>query len=318
MKRELFCALALSAAASSAAASCGAAFCSVNTSWDVQGAWQEPGLRFDLRYEYINQDQPRSGRSKVPFGQLRRHHDEIETRNRNLIAGVDYTLDATWSFNAQLPLVHRGHAHIHNHGGAQIHDAWNFTEVGDARVVARRRLGGTEGAGPAVSTWGGVFGVKLPTGDTEVRNTSGLLAERSLQPGTGTTDAIVGAYYSRALPASGWSWFAQPMLQLPLNYYRDYRPGRRLSLDVGARYEASDRLSLLLQANAQHRKRDAGLEAEPADSGGSALFLSPGASYAVTREWQVYGFLQLPLYQYVNGVQITPRRAIALGVSARF
>ena len=53
-----------------AAASCGAAFCSVNTSWDVQGAWQEPGARFDLRYEYVNQDRPMSGSRRVPFGRL--------------------------------------------------------------------------------------------------------------------------------------------------------------------------------------------------------------------------------------------------------
>ena len=32
----------------------------------------------------------------------------------------------------------------------------------------------------------------------------------------------------------------------------------------------------------------------------------------------VYGFLQLPLYQYVNGVQLTADWSIVAGVSARF
>src|SRR5687767_7688741 len=126
MRKLLLCGIAALAMPWPAAASCGAAFCSINTSWDVQGAWQEPGARFDLRYEHVNQDQPMSGSRKVPFGQLRRHHDEIATRNRNLLASVDYTLDADWGFNAMVPLVHRGHAHIHNHGGAQILDTWNF------------------------------------------------------------------------------------------------------------------------------------------------------------------------------------------------
>jgi hypothetical protein len=317
MRKLLICGIAALAMPWPAAASCGAAFCSVNTSWDVQGAWQEPGARFDLRYEYVNQDQPMAGRRRVPFGQLPRHHDEIETRNRNLLASVDYTLDADWSFNAMLPIVHRGHAHIHNHRGAQIHDAWNFTEPGDARVQARRRLGGgLDAASP--DAWGVLFGVKLPTGKTDVSNASGALAERTLQPGSGTTDALLGAYYTGVLARPGWSWFAQPMLQLPLNFDDGFRPGRRVSMDLGVRHEASDRLSLMLQLNALYRARDAGVLAEPADSGGRSLHLSPGASYALSREWQAYGFLQVPLYQYVNGVQITARRALAVGVGTRF
>jgi hypothetical protein len=313
MKKLLLYGIAAIAMPLPAAASCGAAFCSINTSWDVQGASQEPGARFDLRYEHVNQDQPRSGSRKVAFGALRRHHDEIATRNRNLIASIDYTLDADWGFNAMLPIVHRGHAHIHNHMGAQILDTWNFTEPGDARVTARRRLGGSESA-----AWGLIFGAKLPTGDYDVRNASGALAERSLQPGTGTTDAVIGAYYTRALPAQGWSWFAQPALQVPLDSRAGYRPGRRFSFDVGTRYEASDRLSLMLQVNALHRSRDAGTEAEPADSGGSSVFLSPGVSYALSHDWQAYGFVQLPLYQYVNGVQVTAGRALAVGLGTRF
>jgi hypothetical protein len=313
MRKLLLCGIAALAMPLPAAASCGAAFCSVNTSWDVQGAWQEPGARFDLRYEHVNQDQPMSGRRKVPFGQIRRHHDEIETRNRNLLASVDYTLDADWGFNAMLPIVHRGHAHIHNHMGAQFLDTWNFTELGDARIQARRRLGGSHDTG-----WGGIFGLKLPTGRTGLRNPSGALAERSLQPGSGTTDALLGAYYAGVLAKPGWSWFAQPMLQLPLNFDDGFRPGRRVSLDVGVRQEASDRLALMLQLNTLYRGRDAGPLAEPADSGGSSIHLSPGLSYALSRDWQVYGFLQLPLYQYVNGVQITAKRALALGVGARF
>jgi hypothetical protein len=301
-----------------AAASCGAAFCSVNTSWDVQGAWQEPGARFDLRFESVRQDTPMSGSDKVPFGALPRHHDEIETANRNLLASFDYTINADWGINAMLPIVHRGHEHIHNHRGAPFLETWNFTEPGDARIVARRRLGGAEDARPSVSTWGAMLGVKLPTGRRDHANPGGQVAERSLQPGTGTTDALLGAYYTQLLPAEGWSWFAQPMLQLPLNMRDEYRPGRRLSLDTGVRYQATDALGLMLQLNALYRARDRGANAERPDTGGKSIHLSPGASYALTDRWQVYGFLQLPLYQYVNGVQIVAERAVVLGVSSRF
>jgi hypothetical protein len=50
----------LSFSASFAQGACGADFCTVNTNWDVQGLTIERGLRLDLRFEYIKQDQPKS------------------------------------------------------------------------------------------------------------------------------------------------------------------------------------------------------------------------------------------------------------------
>ena len=47
---------------------------------------------------------------------------------------------------------------------------------------------------------------------------------------------------------------------------------------------------------------DSGENAEPEDSGGNYLFLSPGISVMVARNVQLFAIAQLPLYQYVNGV----------------
>ena len=45
--------------------------------------------------------------------------------------------------------------------------------------------------------------------------------------------------------------------------------------------------------------------------------MSPGLAYALSREMQVYGFVQSPLYERVNGVQLTADWAVAIGVSTR-
>ena len=95
-------------------------------------------------------------------------------------------------------------------------------------------------------------------------------------------------------------------------------PGRRLSLDVGYRYEATDRIGLMLQLNTLYRSRDAGREAEPDDTGGRFVYLSPGVSYAVSKNAQVYAFVQKPLYQHVNGVQLTADWSALAGFSVRF
>jgi hypothetical protein len=299
-------------------ATCGAAFCTVNTNWDVHGAWGEPGLRVDLRYEYVNQDQPRAGSDKVSVGQVPRHHDEVYTKNRNWLASADYTFNADWGVTAALPVVDRAHNHLHNHRGAQLPESWDFTSAGDLRVLGRYRLAAFEGKAPSLANAGVNFGLKLPTGRHDVRNGDGELAERTLQPGTGTTDALLGAYFAQLFPASDLSWFVQALVQQPLNSRDQYRPGTRVGLDAGLRYDPNEHVGLLLQINALYRGRDSGTNAEPHDSGGNSLWLSPGVNFGITSDIRAYVFVQLPLYQYVNGVQLTADRGWVAGLSARF
>ena len=79
-----------------------------------------------------------------------------------------------------------------------------------------------------------------------------------------------------------------------------------------------DKLSMLVQLNMLAKGRDTGVAAESEDSGGRFVFLSPGLSYAVSDTMRAYAFFQQPLYQYVNGVQLTARRAVLVGITARF
>src|SRR3954470_14497580 len=103
----LYAALAASLNTAAAIASCGSAFCTVNTSGDTHGAWTEPGARLDLRYEYVNQDQPMAGSNKVGVGEIPRHHDEVSTKNRNTLAALDYTVNQDWAVNLLVPVVDR-------------------------------------------------------------------------------------------------------------------------------------------------------------------------------------------------------------------
>jgi len=300
-------------------ASCGSAFCMVNTQWSMQGVDASAGTRLDLRYEYIKQDQPQNGRNHIGVGEIPRDHDEVSTLNRNYVGTLDHSFDANWGVNVAVPVVNRDHHHIMNNGdGTQTPEQWNFTELGDVRVLGRYQFTPTESAEHTLAQWGLTFGAKLPTGSHTVTNAEGEAAERTLQPGTGTTDALLGSFVRRALPLKDMSWFAQALVQFPLNTRDDYKPGKRLSIDTGLRYESSERLALLLQANVLFRGRDSGEQAEPEDSGGKSVWLSPGVSFAVTKSIQAYGFVQLPLYQYVNGVQLVAERSFVFGLSTRF
>jgi hypothetical protein len=310
--------LVLGAVAGEAGASCGSAFCMVNTDWNLRGVAAEPGLTLDLRYEYINQDQLRAGTDKVAVGQIPRDHDEVKTINRNYLATLDYTFNDKWGVSATVPWVDRIHSHLDNDTGAPVPEQWDFSDLGDIRVLGRYQMRSENRERASLSYYGLNFGLKLPTGKFDVVNADGETAERTLQPGTGTTDALLGAYYSQLFGLSNSSWFVQALWQAPLNSREDFRPGQRLSINLGYSYGLHDRIGLMIQLNALHKARDSGAQAEPEDSGGNFLFVSPGINIVLSRNFQLYGFVQLPVYQYVNGVQLTADWAAMVGVSARF
>jgi hypothetical protein len=253
----------------------------------------------------------------VGVGQIPQHHDEVRTINRNWLATADYAFNEKWGVSATLPVSDRDHTHIHNHRGEKLLETWEFTRLGDARVLGRRQWQSEDRDALRIDVFGMTFGLKLPTGDTDVRNAQNQLAERTLQPGTGTTDVLIGAYFHRTL-GSGSSWFADALVQEPLNRHDNFKPGTRVSFDAGYRHELTDKVGLMLQLNALYKDRDRGSEAEPVNSGGKFLFLSPGASVMLTKNAQLYAFVQLPLYQYVNGAQLTADWAAVIGISTRF
>ena len=303
-------------APSLAMASCGASFCAVNSNWTAESALAEARHAFDLRYEYLNQDQPMAGAHRVYAGEVAAHHDEVSTQNRNVVASYSHNFSGPFGVTISASAVARDHEHIHNHHGKQIRGNWDFTELGDVRVVGRYQLD-TAIDPLQPSNAGLTFGIKLPTGKFDVANDHGDKAERSLQPGTGTTDLIIGAYYHRKLPADGLSWFVQGQVQHALNSRDHYRPGSQLGLDFGVRKGVTAKLGVLAQLNFVNKRADHGSEAEPESSGGRYLYASPGLSYAIASSAQLYLFYQVPVQRHVEGVQLTANRALVLGLSGQ-
>ena len=299
-----------------ALASCGSAFCTVNTNWTTQSALAEAGSSFDLHYESIDQDQLFSGGHKVAAGQVPHHHDELETVNRNLMATYSHGFGNGWGLSLSAPIGERDHVHVHNHHGEALRQEWKFTEPGDLRLLGRYQvaiIGDAMNPGRA----GIVMGLKLPTGRFTMENQDGERAERSLQPGTGTTDLIVGAYCHQRFTAADAAWFAQGQYQYGLRARDGYKAGAQFSADAGYRQGFGERLGLLAQLNFLHKARDSGVNAEPADSGGRYLFLSPGLSYTFSERLQAYGFYQQSVLRHVNGVQLAADRSFLFGVAGR-
>lgn len=291
-------------------ASCGSASCTLNTQWE-QGAIQQPGLVLDLRAEYINQNQLRDGSKTTAVGA----GDALEqhTVNRSLIGTMEYMFNENWSVALSTPLVNKEHAHIVYDTSAT--ESWSYSRLGDVRVIGRYQ----PSPQPFQSlNYGIKFGAKLPTGATDVRNTDYIKAERSLQPGTGSTDIVLGAYMHQALLAIPGAWFMQATWQHAVTSFDQFTPGDQVAIDVGVNYRMTDKWGAVLQLNALHKARDTGANAEQDLSGGLSVFLSLGLSYALGPSSQLYGFVQKPLYQYVNGVQLAADMTAVIGLRHHF
>ena len=186
--------------------------------------------------EYLKQDQLRNGTDKTSPAEISAHHEEIKTINRNALLGLEYGFAPDWSAGLVLPFSNREHLHIDNHHGTPIPEAWQFDDIGDARVTLRYQPAGRH-AGDA--SWSLQGGLKLPTGKTDVHNADGDVAERSVQPGSGTTDLLLGgglAYAPLSLPGSLFAnlalpgfvqrarWLSTRLAQQPAGRLADSRP----------------------------------------------------------------------------------------------
>lgn len=311
----VFC---LGAVAPVAHASCGASFCTLMTDRYAQGhADIHPGWSADLRLEFIDQKQLRSGTSNIDASEVTGEEAiERHTRNRNLVTTLSYGFDSQWSVSLRIPVVDRDHVHDlldEQTGLPGEQEQWRFTRLGDVQLMARRQF--APGDGPdSVAAFGGL---KLPTGETHVTNGQGLRAERSLQPGSGTTDFVLGVAGRHVVDVAN-AVIGQIGVTEAMNSDHGFKPGRRLELSAGWSHAYSHSLGAVLQVNLRRRWRDSGSQAEPDNSGSVSVDLSPGITWGVGGGSTLYAYVPVPVYQKVNGIQLVPKAAFVIGVTADF
>ena len=302
--------------AGTALASCGSAFCVLNTNWATQGVPSEPGsFRLDERFEFVDQKHLMQGTKRISQADDTADTTELRTINRNSLTTLDYTFTKNWTVSASAPIVDRSHSHIADPTGAASFESWNFTKLGDTRLLGMYRFDNDKN--PLVN-YGLSFGLKLPTGSYKVTNSDGVAAERALQPGTGSTDGVIGAYYSAPGIDPDSSWFAQLLYQQAIAIKDQFRPGNQLQLNLGYRQSLAHDFQALVQLNTMIKGRDTGGQAENDLSGSRTVFISPGLAYSVTHDFQLYTFVQLPVYRNYNGIQLSVDYAIVGGATLRF
>ena len=312
-----------------ACASCG---CSLNSDWSVQGLSAAGGWSADLRYDYLNQNQLRSGTGTIPPAAAAIATNtqtdspaEVEryTKNNYLTAALDYNNGDTWGVGLILPYIDRSHSTLGTGSDGYAFDPDNgaygssASGLGDIRVLGRY-FGFSE-----QRNFGIQFGVKLPTGKKDQVSNSGNATpvDPGLQLGTGTTDLIIGAYRFDNLSAD-WDYFTQASLQTALKSSTmaagSYKPGNSFNFNFGVRYQGFEAFIPTLQLNARYAKADSGDAADSFATGGKLVYLTPGAIVPISEKISAYANVQLPIYQDLNGIQLAPRYIVSVGTRFAF
>jgi len=302
-------------------ASCGSENCPI----DLALPWEHSILSFDLSQQYIDQDQPRAGTHDVTVGAISSPEDEVRTLNRITTARAVYRPTPLWSLTASLPFITRYHEHIHNEESSPPErQRWSYDGVGDVQLLATRLFGGPESQGVRYSF---SAGVKAPTGITEVPTDNGDQPEPPARPGDGAWSFLTGAGVEWRMTAKmpGGAYGSLPIrvsAQGRVNGRgtEEYRVGSEIQLHLGSDYPLSRALQFSLSTDARVRaKDDVGLtDAEPGNTGGTWVYLSPGLRINQGGKTTLYGGVQLPVYRGINGINIVSNRNIYGGLTRTF
>jgi len=305
------------------------------------------GWRINLEYDFINQDELRSGTHSVTAEQVALINNnggsqevEHQTINRYTTLGISYQPNANWNINMLVPYISRSHSTYSNAMTDELGPSdLSFAQangIGDIKLI-----GSYQGILPTHNL-GIQLGLKLPTGNYGGQNVvtgatvgrnpvfftsgpnaaAGQALDTSLQPGTGSTDAIVGMYYYQAISqnfdAYGTGQFQFAIHQALDQANADYRPGNLATVSLGVRYEADARVVPQFQANITRKGADDGALADRTDTAGTVVYLSPGITLAAEHNLHFFAFVQVPVYSNLSGYQLFPHWTASAGLSYHF
>ncbi|HVI50150.1 MAG TPA: hypothetical protein VM661_02965 [Candidatus Sulfotelmatobacter sp.] len=301
--------MALAPASAMACSACG---CNLDTDEQSVSNTANSGWSVDERIDYVNQNHMMLGGHTAPRQDPTQTEVQNNTTTTFYTTTLDYQSEDAWGVNLAIPAQYRTHS-TSNDG-----TDWNFSKsswnaLGDIRVQGRYDISGDR-------SWNLVTGLKLPTGDTKEYFKSGTtdqIVDRGLQPGTGTYDLLLGMSQNGKF-TDKLSWFALEMWQRPLNEHDGFAEGQKLNASVGVRYAVDETFTPQFQINAQNRWRDRGENADIPNSGGEVVYASPGLFVNLGESTAVYGFIQLPVYQRVGGLELVPDYSASIGIKHHF
>jgi len=256
-------------------------------------------------YDFMDQTHNWSKNSKASDD----NNDDKQIRSSFITTGFQYMFNRSWGVEIELPYDHRYFKTTDDDTGDIV--SFVHSALGDMRIQ-----GIYTGFSPDMST-GITFGFKVPTGDWTYPG-----FDRDTEIGSGSTDALIGAFHRGAvLSSSSFSYFIQDLLDQPFLTQGGYRPGTENDGALGVYYHGWSlggvRFTPVAEVENSYRSRDRGWAADPTDSGYERILLTPGIELDYKRI-MVYFDVGFPVYQYVEGNQLVTSALYKVSISYMF
>jgi hypothetical protein len=174
----------------------------------------------------------------------------------------------------------------------------------------------------------GLVGVKFATGRTDAKTSDGMsYLDSHMQPGTGSTDYLLGLSYSHSLQRLS---FAANLLGTITTEGKfgdtKHEFGNALNYDVSGKYRVAPeafaptkpQVFVALGINGEVRQREKEDGAAVPDSGGNTVYLSPGLQLVFAPHWIVEFSYQHAIYHNLNGTQLGETYKAITGVTYLF
>ena len=245
-----------------------------------------------FEYDFMNQAANWHNSSEAP----KANNDDKVLSSNFFQVGGQYMFNRSWGIMGEIPFTDRYFKTTDDDTGDLLHNRHHA--LGDVHLQ-----GVYSGFADDMST-GVTFGLKLPTGDFRY---SGF--DRDTSIGSGSTDWLLGAYHMGAIDEKGlFNWFTNGLWDHAFLMQRGYRPGDEFDAAIGSYYNGFDfgangKMAPLLQLIGSWRVHDTGAAANTPNSGYKRLLISPGVEYDINAV-KLYGDVEVPVWQHVNGNQL--------------
>lgn len=259
----------------------------------------DTGLVLFLEYDFLNQNKNWFGTSEAPGSS----NDDKQIHTDFWTLGGEYLFNRNWGLMVRVPYWDRRFVTTSDAGNiVSLHSG----SIGDIRVE-----GIYTGFSEDMST-GLTFGLKFPTGQWQAPG-----FDRDTNIGSGSTDLLLGTYHVGAL-GSLFTWFVQAKLDWPFATQGGYTPGGELDAALGVYFNgdvnSTLRISPVLQVLGSYRVHDSGPAGDQVNSGYTRVLLSAGLEVGIGN-FSIYGDVEVPVYQNMNGVQLVAS-VLAKGIVA--
>ena len=239
--------------------------------------------------------------------------------------------------------IREGH-HSHGPAGNTVDYRGNSTGFGDMTALAQWRFYNNITSRTQAAV---LFGVKAPTGTTNVRDVEGTLFETEFQPGTGSWDWLVGAAFTQQF--GSWSFDTNVLYVGVSTGAQQTNMGDRFFYNAAVSYRllgavndprnalahaghthntsvlkapvAAPRpafaLDAILEINGEWHDRQTIAGVVDENSGGNVIYLAPGLRATYDR-FSAYTLVGLPIVNHMNGLQSKSDYKVITGMSFAF